>query len=366
MTGKTALLAAGGTGGHLFPAEALAVELLERGWTVDLATDHRADQYTKWPGRAVHIVPADTIRGRNPIALAKTALTLGSGVVAAWRLIGRVQPNIVVGFGGYPSIPPIVAARLRGVPTVLHEANAVMGRANRALAACVTQLATSWPATRGAEAFATKTTLTGMPVRPAVRAAAGLRYDAADAAVPRLNLLVFGGSQGAQAFADLVPPAVTALAADLKERLDVTQQVRAEDMARVTEAYGRAGIKADLAPFFRDLPERMARAHLVLSRSGASSIAELAIIGRPAVLIPFPHALDNDQLRNAEAMQAAGGGIVAEQKTLTGDVLTQHLTALLGDPARLQRMATAARTLGRPDATQRLADLVERTASGGS
>jgi UDP-N-acetylglucosamine--N-acetylmuramyl-(pentapeptide) pyrophosphoryl-undecaprenol N-acetylglucosamine transferase len=359
VTGKTALLAAGGTGGHLFPAEALAVELLDRGWTVDLATDHRADQYTRWPGRAVHIVPADTIRGRDPIALARTALTLGRGIVAAWRLIGRVRPDIVVGFGGYPSIPPIVAAYLRAIPTVLHEANAVMGRANRALAARVTRLATSWPATRGAVPFAAKTVLTGMPVRPAVRAAAGLAYDAA---APRLSLLVFGGSQGAQAFADLVPPAVIALEDDLRARLDVTQQVRAEDMARVAESYAQADISADLAPFFRDLPERIARAHLVVSRSGASSVAELATVGRPAVLIPFPHALDNDQLRNAEAMQAVGGGILAEQKTLTGDALTRHLAGLLGDPARLQRMASAAATLGRPDAARRLADLVEHTA----
>jgi UDP-N-acetylglucosamine--N-acetylmuramyl-(pentapeptide) pyrophosphoryl-undecaprenol N-acetylglucosamine transferase len=356
---RAALLAAGGTGGHLFPAEALAAELAARGWAVDLATDHRADRYARWPGRDVHVLRSDTIRGRDPLALARTAWALGHGAAGGWSLIGRTRPAAVVGFGGYPSIPPIVAARLRGVPTVLHEANAVMGRANRVLAPLVTALATSWPQTRRAEGFASKATLTGMPVRPAVTAAAAAPYPDARG---RVSLLVFGGSQGAQAFADLVPSAVAALDPALRRRMDLVQQVRPEDMERVRAAYAQAGLDAELAPFFVDLPARIARANLVISRSGASSVAELATIGRPALLVPFPHALDADQLRNAEALAAAGGAVVAEQKTLVGDALARHLSSLLGDPARLARMAASAAALTHREAAQRLADLVERIA----
>jgi UDP-N-acetylglucosamine--N-acetylmuramyl-(pentapeptide) pyrophosphoryl-undecaprenol N-acetylglucosamine transferase len=361
VTGKVALLAAGGTAGHLFPAQALAVELGRRGWIVDLATDERADRYGfEFPAREVHIVPSETIRSRSVLALARTGFQLARGFFAARAVVGRIRPHVAVGFGGYPSIPPIFAARSRGVPTLLHEANAVMGRANRGLAKYVTAVATSWPNTRYVDGdIAAKATLTGIPVRPKVREAAEVPFPAPG---ERLRVLVFGGSQGARVFADLVPPALAELDPAVRARLDLVQQVREEDLPRVREAYARLGLDAELAPFFTDLPMRMANAHLVVSRSGASTVAELAVIGRPAILVPLPHALDSDQLRNAEALQAAGGGLVAEQAGLTPERMAGLLAELSGDPARLQRMAEAAKSVGIPNATERLADLVERIA----
>lgn len=362
MTARVALLAAGGTGGHLFPAEALAGALIARGWTVDLVTDERADKYGRWPGRDVHIVPADTFRSKSPIAVAKTVLTLGRGVLAATAIIARTKPAVIVGFGGYPSFPPLTAAKLTGTPSVLHEANAVMGRANRGLAKGATVIALSWADTAHVDgALAAKATLVGVPVRPPVVAAAATPYDA-PAAEGRLSLLVFGGSQGARVFAEIMPPAIALLSPDLRARLDLVQQVREEDMAAVTAAYAGAGVSTELAPFFRDLPARMAASHLVVSRSGASTVAELSVVGRPALMVPLPHAIDNDQLRNARALESAGGGAVAEQGGLTPRRLAELLTELLSDPARLAHMATAARGIGRPDAVERLADLVERVA----
>jgi UDP-N-acetylglucosamine--N-acetylmuramyl-(pentapeptide) pyrophosphoryl-undecaprenol N-acetylglucosamine transferase len=361
VSGRTALLAAGGTGGHLFPAQALAAVLAARGWTVDLATDERVESYGgDFPARAVHVVPSETIRSKSPLALARTGLRIGQGLVSAAALMRRVRPAVVVGFGGYPSIPPMLAARLLGVPTILHEANAVMGRANRALAPLVTRLATSWPQVRFVEGrLAAKATRTGIPVRPAVQALAGASFPEPG---ERLRVLVFGGSQGARVFADLAPPALERLDAGLRARIDLVQQVRPEDHDRVRAAYAAAGVAAELAPFFSDLPARMAAAHLVVSRSGASTVAELAAIGRPAVLVPLPHALDSDQLRNAEAMARVGGAVVAEQAGLTPEWLAAILADLLADPARLAAMAAAALTVGAPDAAERLADLAEAMA----
>jgi UDP-N-acetylglucosamine--N-acetylmuramyl-(pentapeptide) pyrophosphoryl-undecaprenol N-acetylglucosamine transferase len=329
---------------------------------VDLVTDERADKYGRWPGRDVHIVPADTFRSKSPIAVAKTVLTLGRGVLAAWWIIGHTKPAVVVGFGGYPSFPPLTAAKLTGTPSILHEANAVMGRANRGLAKGATGIALSWADTAHVDgALTAKATLVGVPVRPPVVAAANTPYDA-PTNDGHLSLLVFGGSQGARVFAEIMPPAIALLSPDLCARLNLVQQVREEDMARVTGAYGGAGVSTELAPFFRDLPARMAASHLVVSRSGASTVAELSVIGRPALMVPLPHAIDNDQLRNARALESVGGGVVAEQAGLTPERLAGILTELLSDPARLARMATAARGLGRPDAVERLADLVERLA----
>lgn len=360
---RVALLAAGGTGGHLFPAEALAGELRQRGFVVDLATDERGDRYGfKFPARTVHIVPADTVRSRNPLALARTALTLGRGIVAALRVIGRIKPAVVVGFGGYPSFPPLMAASLRGVPSVLHEQNAVMGRANRRLSGRVTAVALSWAKTLHVDGLiAAKSRHVGVPVRAPVIAAASIPYDPPEAH-GALELLVFGGSQGARVFADLVPPALAALDPALRARLHLTQQVREEDLPRVRASYETQGVTANLAPFFQNLPARIAGSHLVLARSGASTVAELAVIGRPAILVPLPHAIDNDQLRNAEALARSDGAIVAEQPALTPEKLAQLLAETLSDPARLARMAAAARTVGLPDAVKRLADLVEEVA----
>ncbi len=360
----TILVAAGGTGGHLFPAEALAAELGRRGFTVDLATDERADRYGRaFPARTIHIIHSATFAKKDPISLARTAFTLTKGIAQAYGILGRIRPAAVIGFGGYPTFPPMIAARLRGIPTALHEQNAVMGRANRALARRVTRIALSFARTKYAEAFAEKSAHTGNPVRDMVIEAARVPYDAPGADGP-FKLLVFGGSQGARFFADAVPPALALLPADLRARLRLVQQVRQEDMERTGAALRAAGIEAETAPFFVDLPARIAAAHLVLCRSGASTVGELALIGRPAIMVPLPHALDQDQAANARVLEDAGGGWTIAQATLTPEALADRLAGLMRAPSTLVAAAAAARGEGRPDAVRRLADLVESAAAG--
>ncbi|MGE5366292.1 MAG: undecaprenyldiphospho-muramoylpentapeptide beta-N-acetylglucosaminyltransferase [Betaproteobacteria bacterium] len=356
------LVAAGGTGGHLFPAAALAGVLTERGIAVHLATDRRAIRFGEtFAEEAVNVVASATIRSRNPVALTQTAVALGLGLLQAWRLIGRLQPAVVIGFGGYPSVPPVLAAVWRGVPTVIHDANAVVGRANRLLAPRVTAIATTFPETfRDAPDLAAKATLTGNPVRSAVIAAAATPYTAPSNV---LRLLTFGGSQGARVMADIVPAAIALLEGGLRERLRIVQQAREEDLARVREAYARLSVAAEVAPFFPDLPARIAASHLVVARSGASTVAELAAIGRPSILVPLPHAIDQDQFANAGVLDDAGGALRLVQEAFTPERLATEIVALAGAPRRLTAMAAAARSLGRLDAAARLADLVLKVAA---
>jgi UDP-N-acetylglucosamine--N-acetylmuramyl-(pentapeptide) pyrophosphoryl-undecaprenol N-acetylglucosamine transferase len=351
------LVAAGGTGGHLFPAEALAAALIRRGIPVHLVTDRRAARYGgAFSEDTVHVVASATFRGRNPVAMAKTLTALGIGVYQANALIGKLKPAAVIGFGGYPTIPPVLAAAWRGVPSLIHDANAVIGRANRFLAPRVTAIATTFPDLFGnAPALAAKATLTGNPVRPAVAAAAATPYPAADAA---FRLLVFGGSQGARIMADIVPPAIALLPPDVRSRLAIAQQARDEDVARVRAAYAAVSVAAEVAPFFADLPARMAASHLAVARSGASTVAELAAIGRPAILVPLPHALDQDQFANAGVLEQAGGAIRIVQDAFTPRRLADEIAALAAAPQRLGSMAAAAGSVGRLDAADRLADLV--------
>lgn len=357
------LLAAGGTGGHLFPAEALGVELMRRGFGVRLATDSRALRYSGLFSRELlDVVPSATLRGRSPIALARTGFTLAAGAAIAARLLRKLKPAAVVGFGGYPTLPPLVMARMLGIPTIIHDANAVMGRANRFLSGRATAIATSLPGVLDRDpALAAKTTTTGTPMRPAILAAAAVPFAAPQPRAP-LRILVVGGSQGARIMADIVPPAIERLEPALWDRLLLTQQVRDEDMARVKAVYDRLKIKAELAPFFSDLPARLASSHLVISRSGAGTVAELAAIGRPSILVPLPGALDQDQFANAGVLESAGGAIRVTQSDFTPDRLASEISALAAEPQRLAAMAVAARTAGRLDAAEKLADLVEKTA----
>ena len=363
MPKGTLLLAAGGTGGHLFPAEALAHEMVSRGWTVHLATDDRAERFAgHFPASAVHPIPSATLGSRNPIAILKSVWTIWRGVREASAVINRIKPDVVIGFGGYPTLPPLYAATRRQKPTIIHEQNAVMGRANRALAARVTAIAGGF-LPEGAGAHDAKTVVTGNPVRPAVLEAARTPYVASGPGDP-FRLLVFGGSQGAQFFSDALPGAIRTLSESKRARLKVTQQARADDVARVKEAYAQLGLEVEVLPFFNDMAQRIATAHLVISRSGASTVSEIAVIGRPALLVPYPYALDHDQAANAAALAAAGGAELHPQAELT----TERLAALIGgamdEPGRLETMAAAARSAGKPDASRLLADLAEAIASG--
>jgi UDP-N-acetylglucosamine--N-acetylmuramyl-(pentapeptide) pyrophosphoryl-undecaprenol N-acetylglucosamine transferase len=279
----------------------------------------------------------------------------------ASAIIGRIKPDAVVGFGGYPTLPPLYAATRRKVPTLIHEQNAVMGRANRALAGRVDAIAGGF-LPEDASAAGAKTVTTGNPVRPQVMEAAKMPY-AASAGEEPFRLLVFGGSQGAQFFSDAVPAAIALLPEALRKRLVITQQARADDVGRVKTAYAALGVDVQVSPFFTDMAARMAAAQLVMSRSGASTVSEIAVIGRPALLVPYPHALDHDQAANAAALAAAGGAEVHPQSTLSPERIAALIGGLMQEPARLAAMAAAARSAGKPDAARLLADLTEAIAS---
>ncbi|MBI5264124.1 MAG: undecaprenyldiphospho-muramoylpentapeptide beta-N-acetylglucosaminyltransferase [Bradyrhizobium sp.] len=357
------LLAAGGTGGHLFPAEALAVELIRRGFRVRLVTDARALRYSGLFSKdMIDVVPSETVRSRTPWSLARTAVTLASGIVTAVILMRRLKPAAIIGFGGYPTVPPLIAARLVGIPSIIHDANAVLGRANRFLSRYVRAIATSLPGVLDRDpALAGKTTTVGTPMRPAILAAAAVTYAPPDRNGP-FRLLVVGGSQGARVMADVVPGAIERLEPALWSRLILTQQVREEDMTRVRAVYDRLKINAELAPFFTDLPARLASNHLVVSRSGAGTVAELAAIGRPSILVPLPGAIDQDQFANAGVLAKVNGALRIPQTEFTPDRLASEISAFAAEPERLAAMAEAARSVGRLDAADRLADLVAKVA----
>ncbi len=352
------LLAAGGTGGHLFPAVALAAALRHHGAAVELVTDARALKYSgEIPVDAIHSIPAATTTGAGALNKARATAVLGVGLMAALALLPRLKPRAVVGFGGYPTVPPLLAASLLGAPSVLHEQNAVVGRANRFLAPRVSRIATGFPEIKGlAAALAAKTRYTGNPVRPAVIAAAAIPYPGFEDG--RLQLLVTGGSQGARVMADVVPAALALLSAEERARIRLTIQARGEDKGRVAAACAEMQFPIELADFFGDLPARIAGAHLVVGRSGASTVSELAVIGRPSILVPFPHALDQDQAANAAILAVAGAATVLPQSEFTPQRLAELLRGALADPAALAKAAAAARSVGVANAAGRLADVV--------
>ncbi len=360
MSGRSVnrvVLAAGGTGGHMFPAQALARALLARGHAVTLITDRRGAGFGDDLAEvAVQRIAAGQMAGRGLAGKLKGAASLLVGYVQARGLLRQLGAEAVVGFGGYPSVPTVFAGAHLGLRVVLHEQNAVLGRANRllapradAIATCFGQVERVGPGDRA------KLHMTGNPVRDGFRAAP---YPAAGAEGP-LRLLVTGGSQGARAFNDLVPGAVARLPQALRDRLEVSQQVRGEaELAAVTRAYADCGVRADLRTFFDDVPQRLAAAHLAVTRAGASTIAELAAVGRPALLIPYPYAADDHQTANARALAEAGGAWLAPESSLTAEGLAEQLESRLTAPETLAKAAAAAEAFARPDAAGRLADLV--------
>ena len=359
MTAASIVLTAGGTGGHLFPAQALAGELVRRGYDVDLVTDTRTTYAgNDFPGRGVHKVPAATFKGKSPLEAMKMVATNSNGFKMAYDIYGDLKPKAVVGFGGYPTIPPMLAALARGIPSMIHEQNSVMGRANRFLATMVKAIAISFEDTKFLEGKLTeKSYVTGTPLRDAILELRGGTFQPPQPGQP-LNLLCFGGSQGARFFSDVMPVSLQLLPQEIRDRLMVVQQCREEDIDRVFDAYEVAGVAAELSTFFEDLPYRMAGAHLVVCRSGATTIAELAALGRPAVLVPLPHSVDNDQLENATRFEKAGAGWCFEQSIMTPERLAGTLRRLFEEPATLARAASRSKSLARYDAVARLADLV--------
>jgi UDP-N-acetylglucosamine--N-acetylmuramyl-(pentapeptide) pyrophosphoryl-undecaprenol N-acetylglucosamine transferase len=363
MSKGVIVLAAGGTGGHLFPAEALGHELKARGYAVHLVTDSRAERFAgKFPAEDIHVVPSATIGSKNPVAVARALYTLWRGIRTARALFNRLKPRAVVGFGGYPTVPPLLAASGMGIPSIIHEQNAVMGRANKMLANKVKAIAGGF-LPEGSGQYAAKTVVTGNPVRPGVIAAAAMPYHPSGAGDP-FNLVVFGGSQGAQFFSSAIPSAICLLDEDQRKRLAIVQQARPEDKDTVSASYAKLGLPAEVSPFFGDMPAKIANANLVICRSGASTVSELAVIGRPSVLVPYPYALDHDQAANAAALKAKGGAEVIAQSALSPEKLSKIIRTAMAEPERLAGIAAAAKETGKPHAAQVLGDLVEAVADG--
>jgi UDP-N-acetylglucosamine--N-acetylmuramyl-(pentapeptide) pyrophosphoryl-undecaprenol N-acetylglucosamine transferase len=352
------VIAAGGTGGHFFPAEALAAELVARGHPIALLTDARSGALGSavFQGQQTHVIKGAGIAGRGLVRGATAVLALAAGTLAARRLIERLRPAIIVGFGGYPTVAPVLAARMvrRRPAILLHEQNAVLGRANRLLARFADHLALGLDHTRRLPGIAH--TVTGNPVRPGIQALAGAPYTPPAVDGP-IHLLVTGGSLGARIFSDAVPAAIGLLSTGLRARLHVVQQCRAEDIGRVRAAYAGLGVPAELSVFFPDMPARIAQAHLVVARAGASTVAEIAAIGRPAILVPLPGAIDNHQAANAASVDAT----VLDQAEFAARpaVLAEALCHALSSPDLLDMQAHAVAVHGRPHAAAVLADLVE-------
>jgi UDP-N-acetylglucosamine--N-acetylmuramyl-(pentapeptide) pyrophosphoryl-undecaprenol N-acetylglucosamine transferase len=357
------VLAAGGTGGHLFPAEALAAELIGLGKAVHLVSDARAEAFARIPEIKAHQIRA----GRFGGGAANAAHALGElalGTLQARRLLRRLTPACVIGFGGYPSVPTMLAAVYLGLPTLIHEQNSVLGRANRLLAPRVRRIAVAFPNTAGLRPTdRARTVHTGNPVRPSVLAVGQTKYRAPQRG-GGIELVILGGSQGARIMSEAVPPALAALPTRLREGLRISHQARPEDFPAADTIYRKSRIAAELQSFFTDVPERLARAQLVICRAGASTVAELAAIGRPAVLIPYPYATDDHQSANARAFAEAGGGWVIPQSELRPDTLALHLENLLADPAALTMAAQRAASFGRREASRDLAQLAIELAAG--
>ncbi len=363
------MLAAGGTGGHVFPAQALAAELDRRGRAVDIVTDNRGETFSddfsgRFPGQAIHHVASATPSGRGVLGKLAAMINIALGTIQARRLIRQVGPAAVVGFGGYPSLPTMLAAISLSVPRAIHEQNAVLGRVNRLLARRVDAIATSFPVTKGLPPSNSQPKLvTGNPVRGDILALADQPYTVAEPDAP-FEILIFGGSQGARRFSEVIPQALLALSPDLRRRLIVVQQCRAEDLEVVRRVYNEADIQAETATFFSDMPDRLAAAHLVIARSGAGTVSELAMAGRPSVLVPYAHATDDHQSRNAEVLSSAGGAWVLPEAELNATILSEHLARLMTDPDMLRDAAKAARGRAQPNAAAQLAELALALAAG--
>lgn len=362
MDKKTIVLAAGGTGGHLFPAEALAQELINRGHKVVILTDKRGHAFKSLGDRAeIKTVRAAYLKG-GFLSKLKAVFDMGVGIFQATLLLKKHNPQVIVGFGGYPSFPGVFAGQKLGIPTILHEQNAVLGKANVWLADKAIEIATSLPGTKGIkEKNLQKVTTTGNPVRAGIVAVRGEPY-AADG--EEIRILITGGSQAASVFGDVVPAAVGRLPDDMKQRLSVTHQSREDAVAATEEKYRQAGVKAEIKSFFNDMADRLKSCHLFIGRSGASTVAEVAVVGRPAIFVPYPGHADMQQKHNADVIADKGGAWVMMQESFTPEALAEKLKEFIADKSILEKAASAAKACGQPDAAKNLADVVEKRLRG--
>ena len=353
------VLATGGSGGHVFPAQALAVELKRRKHDLALITDRRGIGFGGSLGDIeTYCVHAAGVSGRGIVGRITATAQLGLGFVEAYLILQKLNPAAVVGFGGYPSVPSVLAASFLSIPTLIHEQNAVLGRANRFLEPRANRIATAFESiSELGDTASTKVTWTGNPVRPEIVGVRDKPYPSFKDEGP-LRLLVTGGSQGARVFASVVPAALATLKSSVRARLQVSQHCRPEDQAAVLQAYRAAGIECDVSTFFDDMAQRLTLAHLLICRAGASTMAELTTAGRPAILVPYPHAIDDHQSENAARLCDAGGGWMIQEELFTPEVLSNRLNSLLSPPAKLDVAARCAANIGMPDAAARLAEIV--------
>ncbi|MCB1680716.1 MAG: undecaprenyldiphospho-muramoylpentapeptide beta-N-acetylglucosaminyltransferase [Rhodospirillales bacterium] len=359
------LISSGGTGGHMTPAAALAHDLSDRGNRLELVTDERGKKFAGMFPKdiPVHVIRAGTI-GRGPAGKLKGAGNLAVGLLQAWNLVSRLEPDLVIGFGGYPSFPGVIAAQYQKIPTIIHEQNAIIGKANCYLARGAERIALSFPEMRGLEkAERMRSVITGNPVRAEIAALHKQPYPKPEPEGP-VNLLVMGGSLGAAVFSKVMPQTLAQLPVEYKKRLSVVQQCRAEDLEMARKAYEEAGIKADLAAFYDDMADRLAAAHLVICRSGASTVAEVTSAGRPAIFVPYPHHKDQQQKRNADHVADGGGAWLMTEEGFTPEALLARITTFLQNPEVLRGAAEKCRAFGKPDAAHKLGNLVKSVVAG--
>ncbi len=363
MSKRVVVIAAGGTGGHLFPAAAFAEEMRRRDWRVVLMTDARGRRYAEnFPAERIEDVAAAS-PSANPLKAIPAALKIWRGINQAKRRFAELRPSLVAGFGGYPSFPALMAARARKVPIIIHEQNSVLGRVNRAMATSAAIVACGFERLdRLPVAARARKRAIGNPVRAPILAARERGYPEAPAG-GRLNLLIIGGSQGARIFGDVIPAAIASLPAALRARLDVVHQVREEQIEAARDVYAAAEVKAEVAPFFGNMGNLLAAAHLVIARAGASTVTELQVAGRPAILVPFAAAADDHQTANAAGLTDVGAADVITEAAFEPHALAACLETRLGDTHGLAVRAAAARASAKPEATKALADLAEGVAS---
>ena len=360
MSKGNILLCAGGTGGHLFPAEAVAHELKKRGYTIHLAADDRVERFAdNFPAEAIHQIKSSTLGSKNPFAIFKAVKSLWQGYKQSRILLAKLQPVAVAGFGGYPTVPPLLAATRLGIPTLVHEANAVLGRANRLLSGKVNKVAIGFGETK--HIGEAQVNITGNPVRPEILKAAIHNYPQRTVEA-KFNLLIFGGSQGAAYFSEVLPQACKLLSDAECKLINIVQQARPEDKDGLVKSYKELNIEAEVESFFGDMASKLQAAHLIISRAGASTVSELSVMGRPSILVPYPHALDHDQATNAAAVANEGGATLFKQSALTPKLLADELSRAIADPKRLALAAKNAKKTGKPDATKALANMLEALA----
>lgn len=348
----------------MFPAEALALDLIERGYHVELATDERGAKYTPFAGGiTVHKLKTASLKP-GILGKIKTAVSLAAGHLQAGKLLNQLKPAVVVGFGGYPSFPSVYAAQKKHIPTILHEQNAILGKANAMLAPKADRIALAWPTVKGlGESDAVRSVVTGNPVRPDIASLYNKPYPVLDVDGD-IRIFVMGGSQGASVFSHVLPEAISKFEADHKSRLKIIQQCREEDIKAVKAQYEEMGVEADLRVFFEDVEKQLEKCHLVIGRSGAGTVAEVTTAGRPAIFVPYPHNSDQQQKWNADIVADVGGAWVMTEEGFTVEALFTRLETFLQNPETLFVAAEKARTVGKPDAARKLGNLVTAIASG--